>query len=1109
MKKLIGCLSVMFLLLATFTSVSFAQTATTGDLSGTVSDPSGAVVPNAPVALKNLQSGESQDAVTNAQGLYRFSLLKPGTYSVSVNATGFQAQSQNAAVNLGQVTTLNIKAALAGTTTTVEVTTEAPLLQNDNANLSTSFNAAQIANLPAPGGDTTSYALTAPGVTISTGAGYGNFSAYGLPSTSNLFTVNGNDNMDPYLNLNNSGASNLSLGANEVQEVAVVENGYSVQYGRQVGAQVNTVTKSGTNAYHGNASYWYNSGGMNANDWFSNHFGTPRPHAVNNAWAASIGGHVIKNKLFFFADQEGLRYVLPGSANPVYLPSPQLAAATLANIGATHPNEVPFYQNIFNLYAGAPGAARAIPVADGGCGTDFALPGGLPCADKFIPSNNNLNTEWLLSTRVDYNISDTDTMFLRYRTDHGVQATGTDPISPVFNSFSTQPEHEGQLNETHVFGSTATNQFILSGSWYQAIFNSNNRSAALTAFPTFMTFGDTTINSLGAANNLPQGRNVTQYQITDDLSKNIGNHELKFGVNFRRNLVSDYATGPNTAGSLAFGSLSDFYNGQFGTSPGGFTSQYSQRYTSFGPVRMRLYSLAAYVQDQWKPRSNLSITAGIRIDRNANPTCAQNCFSRVTTPFAGVAADPLGTTPYNSLIQTGLSNAFPSVQAVNIQPRIGIAYSITPHTVIRTGAGVFSDLFPGTLIDRFLTQPPFVGTFVTDPASTGNVLPGDPGSVFAETGNTHAQFVNGFAGGASYASLKAANPALSRPSISTVASGITNPTYVEYNFQVEQEMGNHMVGSVNYVGNYGFNEFIVNTTQNAFSPTGFDGLPARRPVAGFGTDSELNNHGLSNYSGLTTALRGRFTNNLQASVSYTWSKAMDDCSNNCILPFYFNNVASIRNQLAPGLVSTLNYGPADYDTRHSLNANYVFAAPKHVYNGLVSSVLGGWTVAGTFYYHTGYPFSAIDSGIIGNQVFSQSGQVLATAAGPVPTGACTSPTKGCFGTDGTTLFVPSGTETGYGNLKRNSFRGPGYFDTDMNLTKNFHIGERFVLGLGANAFNILNHPNFDLPTNDIGAGASSFGYIQNSVSAPTSPYGSFTGSAVSGRVLQLNAHVSF
>ena len=1038
-------------------------------------------------------------------------------------------------MNLGQVTNLNIKAGLAGTTTSIEVTTEAPLLQSDNANLSTSYNAAQIASLPAPGQDTTAYALTAPGVTLSTGGGYGNFSAYGLPGNSNLFTTNGNDNMDPYLNLNNSGASNLTLGANELSEVAVVENGYSVQYGRQAGAQVNSITKGGTNQYHGNASYFYNAGGFNANDWFNNHgvsaaaaaadptgtlvAKTPRPHAVNNQYAASFGGHIIKDKLFFFGDYEGLRYVLPGGGAS-FIPTAAFANATLANIAATAPAQLPFYQTIFSLYGGASGAARAVPLTSGddpalGCGAYAVGTFGTttPCAAKFQSTVNNLNTETLYSARVDYNLSSKDTIFARYRHDNGVQATGTDAINSAFNANSIQPEAEGQLTETHLFGSTATNQLIISGSWYSAKFGPPNFAAALAVFPTTLAFNDGLFTNLGGSDfNYPQGRNVAQYQIVDDVSKTHGNHDFKVGVNFRRNNVSSYTALTNKSGLFTFNDMNDFVNGTLVNG-----SQFSQNFSNLGQVPIALYSAAVYAQDQWKPVSNLSITYGLRLDRNANPTCRKNCFTRLNGPFGSVNHD--STQPYNSVIRTGLSQTFPAIEAISLQPRVGMAYTIRPTTVIRTGIGLFTDLLPAFTADRFIDNAPNVANFV---ANSGNVAPG-PGSAAEFNANSNAAFQSGFANGATLAQFQAAVPGFTVPNFATVASKIANPKFVEYNFEVEQAIGRRLSLSLNYVGNYGYDEGNQNATLNAFCKSKvaghcpFAGIIGTTPAdARFGQILEINNHGYSNYNGFNPSVKFRLGDYFQGSFSYTWSKSMDTCSNNCLLPFNAGagNAVSIRNQLNPLGLSQNNYGPSDYDTRHALSANYVLSAPRRVFNnGLLSAIAGGWTLGETVYFKTGYPFSVVNTSVrsrnLGNVTGLRNISLLADYLGGAPS-SCPTPSVSsqspvaCLPD---TAFATTGSQTDFGNLSRNHFRGPGYFDTDVNLNKNFHFGERFVFGLGAIAGNILNHPNFDLPVNNRAAG--NFGIIQNTVGSPTSPYGSFQGSAVNGRVLQLNAHVSF
>src|SRR5581483_2619377 len=293
----------------------------------------------------------------------------------------------------------------------------AGVVQPQNANISTTFTPEQISAVPNPGNDLSYIVQTAPGAVMNTQAGYGNSAIYGLPGTSNLFTVNGQNENDPFLNLNNSGATNLLLGQNDVQEATVVNNGYAGQYGQLAGANVNYVTKSGTNNWHGNANYFWNGRVMNANNYFNKQSGIDRPFVNANQWGASLGGPIIKNKTFFFVNTEGLRVVLPTNT-PVNIPSPQFQAATLANLAAVNPASIPFYQRMFALYNGANGATRAqniLPAGSdpvtgaatgNGC-TDLAataytlLPAGSPCALQFRSTVNNFTHEWLLTGRVD------------------------------------------------------------------------------------------------------------------------------------------------------------------------------------------------------------------------------------------------------------------------------------------------------------------------------------------------------------------------------------------------------------------------------------------------------------------------------------------------------------------------------------------------------------------------------------------------------------------------------------------------------------------------------------------------------------------------------------
>ncbi|MGC1905779.1 MAG: carboxypeptidase regulatory-like domain-containing protein [Candidatus Acidiferrum sp.] len=232
MAKLLCCIAV---LCAAFGAS--AQTIVTGGLSGTVTDPTGAAVPKAKLILESAATGDVVSSVATGGGEYHFSLLKPGDYVLTVRRDGFKTHKQSVTVLLGQNLTVDVSLELGVSTTTIEVTEQPPMLQTENANITTTFDTRTVRNIPNPGNDITYIAQTAPGVSMNTssGNGYGNFSAFGLPGTSNLFTINGNDYNDPFLNLNNSGASNLLLGGNDVQEVSVVSNGYT---GRGVASSV-------------------------------------------------------------------------------------------------------------------------------------------------------------------------------------------------------------------------------------------------------------------------------------------------------------------------------------------------------------------------------------------------------------------------------------------------------------------------------------------------------------------------------------------------------------------------------------------------------------------------------------------------------------------------------------------------------------------------------------------------------------------------------------------------------------------------------------------------------------------------------------------------------
>src|SRR6202522_2250304 len=344
-----GFLSFALLLTGVFCAPQVpAQTQTTGEITGVVTDPSGAMVAAAKVTLTDNAKGSTQTTATNKDGVYHFQLLNPSNYTVSVTSAGFQETKKLLTVALGQVTSGDIQLMIGPASQIVNVIGEAaPLLQTENGNVVTTFNQQQLSETPNPGNDLTAIVQTAPGVVMNTAGGLGNFSDHGVGAASNLFTLNGMDDNDPFLNLNSSGATNLLLGSNEIQESTIVSSGYSAEFGSLAGANVSYVTKSGGNNFHGNAVYYWNGSALNAESWEDKNAGIPKPFDNANQWAASIGGPIKKDKLFFFLNTEGLRVLIPVPSS-FNVPTLPFEAAIVNNLNATGlASSVPFYcQNI-------------------------------------------------------------------------------------------------------------------------------------------------------------------------------------------------------------------------------------------------------------------------------------------------------------------------------------------------------------------------------------------------------------------------------------------------------------------------------------------------------------------------------------------------------------------------------------------------------------------------------------------------------------------------------------------------------------------------------------------------------------------------------------------
>jgi hypothetical protein len=1146
-KTVFLVLVLLFFCIVAAPNLLNAQSLTQGDIRGTVTDPTGAVVPGATVTLHNDDTGQTLTHTSSPTGAYEFAFLSPGHYTITIAAPNYQKTTRTTAATVGQVTTVNVQLPVYAASQTVTVTAEGGVIQTQSPSLSTTMSSEQIALVPNGGGDLSYIAQTAPGSVMNSQGGYGNFSSNGLPANTNNFTVNSMPENDPFLNLNNSGATNILLGQNDVQEATVVSNGYSGEYS-MAGANVNYVSRGGTNKYHGNAIWRWNGRSLNANNYFNkqNDPPTPRGFVNDNQWAASFGGPIRKDKTFFFVDTEGLYLIVPVSRS-VNVPTTAFENATLANLATANPSETTLYQNMFNIYNSAPGASSAgNTLANGGC-ADFTGAGfgaANPCALRYNSTVSGQTHEWLVTGRVDQNVGNNDKAFVHFRMDRGVQATYTDPLNPTFNLDSFQPQYEGQLQEVHTFSPTTVNSFNLSGSYYRAIFQQTNPAAALALQPMEVSFTGNALFPLGRdytiPNPTPQGRNVTQYGFVDDLSHTMGNHTIKVGANLARFDITTYGPGIGSLPLVSNETMTAFFNG--------VGSNFSQAFPERLTQPLSLYNLGFYGQDTWHARQNLTLTLAFRFDRNSNPACNTNCFNRLVSSFNSV--DHSVTDPYNTTILANQSNALPSsYHPWTFEPRFGFNWSPFANAglVLSGGFGIFGSTMPAGFTDSLINNLP------GDPAFTVSGLayaPGVPGNAQSATAAAAVALRNGFVNGANYNDLNNAVMAatggltgFSVPNFFNVANDIHSPRFQEWDLQVEKAIGNKMSLNLKYVGNHGIWEQIANnglnaycgttnpvtasagttpclstaTTPGALPFTSFNGLPTSPTDPRFLDMTEISSGYNSNYNGLTVSFLRRFSA-FQFQLNYTWSHALDYVSNagQGITPFNFDTNLSITNPQNPFNVYQNMYGNADYDIRHYFSANYVYTTPKNMFQGFLGKLAGDWTIAGTIFARTGLPFTVVDTGTGGAlAAYGYGGATLFGATFADQTGAATGISCGSQYANPGNGACPGLTSNfaadtvGFGNQRRNQVYGPRFFDTDLTLSKAIPIPgwESGRLVFGVTAYNLFNHPNFDQPVGDVAS--SSFGAIQAAVNAPTSIYGSFLGADASPRLLQTQLKLTF
>src|SRR5713226_6580141 len=747
----------------------WAQGETTSAVVGSVSDPTGAAIAGAKVTIRSTNNGLSRSVKTDNAGRFNFPQLKPGPYSVKVEADQFEAQDNDSVLaGLGQKQTVDFTLKIATASQHVTVTEDAALINPQNPNTSTTLNARSIENLPNPGGDMTYPLQFAAGALINTAGsgndfvggtnGYGNVQFNGLPALSNGYIVDGLETNDPLTNLNSGLSTNLVLGLDSISEVTVNTLSYSVDQGRYGASQVNYVTKSGTNQFHGNLYELWNGSKFNAADFFTNATaGNHKPRSTVNHFGGSLGGPILHDKLFFFFDSEWVRIALP-IVNATTVPTPAFQSYVLEQLprggmdsvtGSTYqaaPQLVPFYKKLFSLYGkttGTPLPILGCPFHSNGTAASGNPPNGNGCANRQSISHSSDDREQVQTARIDYNINASNTAWFRFQSDTGLQAAYTDPINPLFNAISPQPLYSFASGYTHVFSGRLVNYFNPAFSWYQSLFGPADFQKTLAAFPIVLqgSGAHAPFTTLGGLDNTwVQGRRASRFFINDNLAWSRGSHEFRFGTNSRIFRLNDYDFGEGVVPLVTYTTLSQFIYGVASTASKTFPLANSQPYN--------FLNLDFYAQDTWKLTRTLTWTFGLRDTYNSNPRNPHNAVARLAASFDSISHDV--NQPLNQVIRTQQATVFAATPAAILQPRTAIAWQIAPHTVLRSGFGLFSDILPGSIVDSVGTNPPYSKTFQGGLLGTAGgiaIAPGVPNSAIDATAAANRLFNSGFAAG--------------------------------------------------------------------------------------------------------------------------------------------------------------------------------------------------------------------------------------------------------------------------------------------------------------------------------------------------------------------------
>ncbi len=1113
-----------------FMSIDVRAQTDQGAITGSVQDPSGAAIPNADVTLTSVESGLVLERKTDSSGVYVFSPIKIGTYSVSATAPGFETTKQeNFHLDLQQRLEVDLHLKAGSVAEVVTVTSNPPLLQSQESSTGQVIEAKTIDATPLNGRNWVFIAQLTAGVDGANGArgqGKGDFNANGQRAEQNNFILDGVDNNTNAVDFLNGASFVVRPPPDALAEFKVQTGAYSAEFGHSAGAVVNASIKSGSNHIHGDVWEYLRNDVLDARDYFA----PSVPKYRQNQFGATLGLPVIKDKVFFFGDVEANRIVfgeqgtysvpttlmrtgnfsellqpsLTGQAQPVTLYEPGSGGATLLTCNGK--------QNVLCPGQISPLAKKLLSL--------YPLPNvnGQLTYNNFNTLRNVTDNTFQWDARADWNISTKDQTFARYSY-LNEPANHPAPLGSLLDGGSYGDtgtiKNLGEnfaFSETHAFTNTLINEFRFGynyGHFTDAQANANVDTAAslgLGGIPYAPLNGGLPFTSISGIQNFgsPEFYAANEYenvfQILDNVTKVVGNHTLKGGVSFQH--LRFYTLAPiNSRGSYAFDGK---FTGQPGTSFTGsgvadfLTNQIDTAgISNFQGVDQVRWARAGYVQDDWKVSQALTVNLGVRYEY------IQPIFERhqrqarfdVTSALGPAVGSGVFVLPRsneavglpasfttllaqnNVMLQYTNNNALVEAQNLNFAPRAGLAYRIGDKLVMRGGFGIF---FGGLESQGGAPNLGFNYPFqFSSNFNSGNCVPGNCPT-------------NGLSLDTGFATQIAAGlvNAVQNPSLVGAQAKIKTPYSEQFNYAVEYAFSNNLVATASYVGSLSRHlaiSFDRNGPEALIAPDLNSQTVRAFPNLQGVTYTEY--AGVSNYNSLQTKLEQRYANGLNFLATYTYSHSLDDAPT----PLGSNADGGYRN---PNLVGIgADYSNSPWDTRHRLTFNGTYELPvgvgKRYLNrqSPLSYVAGGWSSSLVFRAQTGQPFTVAADNVGVNGATSRAIRVRDPFKGggaPDPTNPGVScpakvrtvnnwynPCAFANPPDGTVITgneqILGAAALPYLGGVRNQAFGPGYERIDMSIFKAFPVIREQNVQFRADIFNVLNTPAYGTPNGGIGS----------------------------------------